>query len=138
MFAELDESGQGGRSLARPPRRDRPRPPAGGRRGPFCGRGRVYSGAVARFRSVANATLTVACIGLAALSVRNVYGDSSGVEALARERASCPEAHCHLSRIERTPFGQSFEFRRQGAIVMVRCSRSALLVGPFECVNALP
>ncbi|HEU4407430.1 MAG TPA: hypothetical protein VFS43_19345 [Polyangiaceae bacterium] len=93
---------------------------------------------MARFRSVANATLTAACLGLAALSVRNVYGDSSEVEALARAEASCPEGHCQLSRIERTPFGQRFEFRRQGALVMVRCARSALLVGPFECAKGLP
>lgn len=93
---------------------------------------------MASFRSVANAALTVTCLGLAALSVRNVYGDSSEVETLARQQASCPEGHCQLSRVERSPFGQSFEFRQQGALVMVRCARSGLLIGPYECVKGLP
>ena len=93
---------------------------------------------MARFRSIANVTLTAACLGLAALSVRNVYGDSTEVEGLARQQASCPEPQCQLTRVERTPFGQRYEFHQRGETVVVRCARSALLVGAHECVRGAP
>ena len=78
-------------------------------------------------------------MGLAALSVRNVYGDSSEVEGLARQQGSCPEGICQLSRIERTPFGHGQPYspgqleallRRQ----MFRVERrgQALYVPPFN------
>jgi hypothetical protein len=92
---------------------------------------------VPRFRSVANGAVSVVCLGLAALSVRNVYGDSAEVEGLARQQGSCPEGVCQLSRVERTPFSQTFEFRRQGATVTMRCARSAVLLGPYDCAPAL-
>ncbi len=95
-------------------------------------------GGVARFRRVANAALTVACLGVAAASVRNVYGESDEVEPLARAQASCPEGLCQLTRVDRTPFGQTLAFHKQGATLIVRCARSALLVGPYECVRAAP
>jgi hypothetical protein len=94
---------------------------------------------VASFRSVANTALTLACVGVAALSVRNVYGESAEAENLAREQASCPEGLCQLARLDRTPFGQTFEFRRRdGVSLVVRCARSAMLVGPYECVRSPP
>jgi hypothetical protein len=94
---------------------------------------------VARLRSsAANAALTASCLALAALSVRNVYGDASEVERSARESASCPEPLCQLARVERTPFSQRYEFVRRGETLVVRCARSALLLGPYECSRGAP
>ncbi|HEU4533764.1 MAG TPA: hypothetical protein VFS00_06585 [Polyangiaceae bacterium] len=94
---------------------------------------------MASLRRAANGALTLACLGFAALSVRNVYGESAEVEYLAREQASCPEGLCQLARLDRTPFGQTFEFRRRdGVSLVVRCARSALLVGAYECARGAP
>ena len=76
--------------------------------------------------------VTVLAIAVAALCANNVLGNVSEVEALARKAAAC-EAGCHLARMDRNPLSQRFEFEKKGATVIAVCSRSALLVGAYEC-----
>ena len=89
-------------------------------------------------------SLGVLLIVASVLGVYNVASDNAEVEALAKE-AACgggvgkpSQLGCTAQKtmMERTPFGQTFEFatnNKKQASVTVKCRRSAVLVGEYAC-----
>jgi hypothetical protein len=93
---------------------------------------------------------TVLCLAATAAAAYNVYGDNGEVEKAA-ESVACGEAgavacRAQMTRMDRSPFWQTFEFatskRAAGPLVVqnvttlnvtVRCTRSAILVGDYAC-----
>jgi hypothetical protein len=80
-------------------------------------------------------------LGVAAASVSNVLLDNAEVRALAEATAcgSLVSPACAgqgPTRIERTPFGQTFDFvTKTHATITVRCTRSLILVGAYSCAR---
>jgi hypothetical protein len=73
---------------------------------------------------------------IAGLGVLNVVRGDPAVEALARARACAgrgPRCTAARTRIMRTPFFQEHQFRVNKATVDVRCVRSWILVGRYQC-----
>lgn len=75
-------------------------------------------------------------LGVAGASVSNVLLDNAEVRALA-EATACNKTACHgPTRVERTPFGQTFDFvTKTHTTVTVRCTRSLILVGAYSCAR---
>jgi hypothetical protein len=70
----------------------------------------------------------------AALGAYNVFSDNTPVVKAARLALACPsENACQLSRYDRRPWEQRFEFYqgRQGKVV--RCRPAYVLAGPYAC-----
>ena len=80
-----------------------------------------------------NRIFPLLCLLFMAAAFFNVYGDNTGVELLAAQAASCAGDRCAPSRIDRTPFSQEYEFTTKGHTTLVRCLRSVILVGAFDC-----
>lgn len=82
--------------------------------------------------------LTVLCVVFSASAVYNVFSDNTEVELRARgvacegQAATCG-ASAKVTRLSRTPFGQTFEFATPKRSVGVRCSRALVLVGEYSC-----
>lgn len=84
----------------------------------------------------------IALLGLAAFAASgyaawdNVLSDNTPVraeaEAQACTRKKCDEKH-GLTRADRTPFGQTFEYTWRDRMVRVVCRRSAWLFGERSC-----
>jgi hypothetical protein len=77
---------------------------------------------------------------LAAVTVAAAYSffsaDDHAIEAAARSKACAgggPRCHAALARVVKTPFFQDRQFRVGPATVEVRCTRSAILVGDYQC-----
>ena len=66
----------------------------------------------------------------------NVYADAGPIERMARARvcerhgSPCKE---RLGSVLRTPFFHDLSFKDAGRDVVVRCSRSFVLVGAYAC-----
>lgn len=69
----------------------------------------------------------------------NVLSDNAPVraeaEALACGRKACTEKH-GMTKADRDPFGQTFEFTWRDAKVRVECRRPAWIVGARRCEAA--
>lgn len=79
---------------------------------------------------------TLLCVVLTALSAYNVLSDNQEVEALAKRSAPACAAGCSMTRIDRSPFAQEFQFSTsKGQTVGVRCARAAVLVGAYGCAT---
>jgi hypothetical protein len=67
----------------------------------------------------------------------NVLSDNADVRAAAEAKA-CSQKKCAdkhgLTKTDRTPFGQTFEYTWRDGVVRVSCTRSAWVVGPRTCV----
>lgn len=90
------------------------------------------------------------CAGFSVAAVVNVFGDNAEVEAAAKAVAceglsvkpipktappgTKPSA-CVMTvtKMSRTPFGQSFEMTGGGVERHIRCSRAFVLVGAYAC-----
>lgn len=76
------------------------------------------------------------CLIFSAGAVYNVFSDNVEVEQRARavacgdQGASCSP---QMTRMERTPFGQTFEFVTAKRTVSVRCTRGLVLAGGYAC-----
>ena len=64
----------------------------------------------------------------------NVFSDNADVVAKAKE-IGCPRPACTLTRMERTPFAQTFEFQSTLGTVGVKCIRSSIFFGDYGCVK---
>jgi hypothetical protein len=64
----------------------------------------------------------------------NVFSDNADVVAKAKE-IGCPRPACSLTRTERTPFAQTFEFQSTLGTVSVKCVRSSIFLGDYGCVK---
>lgn len=90
------------------------------------------------------------CVVFTVGAIVNVFADNTEVEKLAKEvacegapakpgtkpAASAPgDLQCTMSmtRMSRTPFGQSFEFTGRGLTRRIKCTRSAVLFGEYAC-----
>lgn len=97
------------------------------------------------------------CVGFTVAAIVNVFGDNTEVEQMAKN-AACEAAQAKpsastkpaaakpaaaaaapddcrmtMTRMSRTPFGQSFEFTGSSATRHVGCRRSLIFVGDYSC-----
>lgn len=91
--------------------------------------------------------LFVLCVAFSASAVYNVFSDNADVERTAAlvacgedTAAGAPEGRrasdgcrARMTRLERTPFGQTFEFTTAKRTVDVRCERAFVLAGEYGC-----
>jgi hypothetical protein len=77
---------------------------------------------------------------MAAILVATAYSfffaDDQAIEVAARSKAcggGGPNCHAALARLVKTPFFQDREFRVGTATVEVRCTRTAILIGDYQC-----
>jgi hypothetical protein len=77
---------------------------------------------------------------LAAIVVAAAYSfffaDDQAIEVAARSKACAgggPKCHAALARLVKTPFFQDRQFRVGTATVEVRCTRTAILLGDYQC-----
>ena len=80
--------------------------------------------------------LVVVCVLSAWCAYDNVLSDIEPIRALAEAAACklkpCAERHA-MTKLDRTPLGQSFEFTWQSGIVVVECKRSGVVFGTRAC-----
>ncbi len=66
----------------------------------------------------------------------NVLSDNADVRAAAEAKActkkKCDEKH-GLTKADRTPFGQTFEYTWREGVVRVSCTRPGFIVGKRTC-----
>ncbi|EYF03698.1 hypothetical protein [Chondromyces apiculatus] len=87
-------------------------------------------------KRAAQTLLIFLCLAFTAAAAFNVFSDNTEVEQLARTVACRDESSgCAptLTQLSRTPFGQSMQFSTLKKNVGIRCSRTLMLVGPYEC-----
>lgn len=94
-------------------------------------------------RDVIRTVIAIACVGATVAGLTNVFSDNTAEEALARQVACGPTpCSARITRMERTPFKQAFQVQvsartaaesDSGASVDVKCQRSQILVGAYEC-----
>jgi hypothetical protein len=79
-------------------------------------------------------------LAVAAATVVAAYSffsaDDQAIEAVARSKACAgggPKCHAALARVVKTPFFQDRQFRVGNATVEVRCTRTAILLGDYQC-----
>lgn len=87
------------------------------------------------------------CVVFSVSAAYNVFSDNAEVERRAA-LVACGEdsakgapargsegngCRAHLTRMERTPFGQTFEFTTAKRAVDVRCERAFVLLGEYTC-----
>lgn len=89
------------------------------------------------------------CLAFSIATVFNVFSDNAVVERMAGVAAcgdgggtprsggpkAASDAACkpQMTRMERTPFGQTFEFATSKRTVGVRCERAFVLAGAYAC-----
>jgi hypothetical protein len=78
---------------------------------------------------------TFLCLALSAAAIYNVVSDNGDVQKEAQRVACGDQAGCRTTqtRMERTPFAQTFELATPKRTVEVRCARSLILVGDYAC-----
>lgn len=66
----------------------------------------------------------------------NVLSDNADVRAAAEAKActkkKCDEKH-GLTKADRTPFGQTFEYTWREGVIRVSCTRPGVIVGERTC-----
>lgn len=94
-------------------------------------------------RSLFRPLLTVACIVLTALGLRNTYADNAEEKKLA-EQVACESSVCSTNLLSeaRNPISQVFAFQilnvkgsasANRGVVQVECSRRYTFLGDYEC-----
>lgn len=85
--------------------------------------------------AVRNLAFVAAAVTLLA-AISFFSADDQALEAASRSAACAgrgPKCHAALARLVKTPFFQDRQFRVGGAIVDVRCTRTAYLIGDQHC-----
>jgi hypothetical protein len=96
------------------------------------------AGKLERVKRALQLSLFLLCVVFSLSSVYNVFSDNTEVEQRARavacgeQGASC-SASAKVTRLARTPFGQTFEFATPKRTAGVRCVRALVLVGEYSC-----
>ena len=76
------------------------------------------------------------CVIATWMSIDNVFSDIEPIQALA-EQAACTVKKCAdqhgMTRMERNPIGQSFEFTWKDATIAVSCHREYYVAGARKC-----
>jgi len=95
-------------------------------------------------RSLFRPLLTIACVVLTALGLRNTYADNLAEKKLA-EQVACNNAECSTNLLSeaRNPISQVFAFQILSAkksaatqntgVVQVECSRQYTFLGDYSC-----
>lgn len=94
-------------------------------------------------RSLFRPLLTVTCLVLTALGLRNTYADNSNEKKLA-EQIACGNTTCSTNLLSeaRNPIAQAFAFQilstrgsatQSKGVVQVECSRQYTFLGDYEC-----
>jgi hypothetical protein len=87
--------------------------------------------------------LSLVCVTGSVAAIYNVVAENGDVEKMA-EGTACGQGEgqgqrkdCRpqMTRTERTPWSQTFEFATSQGTVTVRCARGAILVGDYACVR---
>jgi hypothetical protein len=78
----------------------------------------------------------VLCLVFTVSAVYNVFSDNAAVERMA-SAVACgdqgPTCNARITRLTRTPFGQTFEWATPKRTVGVKCVRQLVLVGEYSC-----
>jgi hypothetical protein len=86
------------------------------------------------WRSYLRSFIVLSVVVASVLGMVNVFSDNADVIAKAKE-IGCPRPACSLTRTERTPFAQTFEFQSTLGTVSVKCVRSSIFLGDYGCVK---
>jgi hypothetical protein len=87
------------------------------------------------------------CVAFSVSAVYNVFSDNADVERMAAhaacaggsgagvagKQAASGGCRPQMTRLQRTPFGQTFEFTTTQRAVEVRCERAFVLAGEYSC-----
>lgn len=87
------------------------------------------------------------CVAFSISAVYNVFSDNADVERMAAAAACAGDSgdgaagkqrasggcRPQMTRMQRTPFGQTFEFTAAQRTVEVRCERAFVLAGEYTC-----
>jgi hypothetical protein len=84
------------------------------------------------WRSYLRSFIVLSVVVASVLGLVNVLGDNADVVAKAKEIA-CPRPACSMTRMERNPFAQTFEFQSTLGTVGVKCVRSSIFFGDYAC-----
>jgi hypothetical protein len=85
-------------------------------------------------RSYVKSFVVLACVVASIAGLYNVFSDNADVEAKAKQ-IGCPRPQCGLTRMERTPFAQTFEFQSTAGAIGVKCARSGIFFGEYSCAK---
>ena len=84
------------------------------------------------WRSYLKSFVVLTCVVVSIAGMVNVFYDNPDVVAKAKE-IGCPRPVCSLTRMERNPFAQTFEFQSTGGTIGVKCVRSSVFFGEYSC-----
>lgn len=111
---------------------------------------------MATMKRAAQVVVFLLCVGFVVAAIVNVFGDHTEVEKLAKETAceaaqpkpAAPPAGkpaaaaaapglcaMTMTKMSRTPFGQSYEYTGSNSMRRIQCTRSLILVGEYACLN---
>jgi hypothetical protein len=85
-------------------------------------------------KSYLRAFVALACVVVSVAALINVYADNEDVIEKAKQIA-CVTKSCDLTRADRTPFSQTYDFRASGVQISVRCTRSLTFIGDYTCTK---
>ena len=80
--------------------------------------------------------LFLVCVLVSVAAAYNVMSDNVEVERMAKGVAcgdQGPDCNAQMTRMERTPIGQTFAYATPKRSVDVRCTRALYLVGDYAC-----
>jgi hypothetical protein len=86
------------------------------------------------WRSYLKSFLVLTCVVVSIAGLVNVFSDNADIVAKAKE-IGCPRPMCTLTRMERTPFSQTFEFQSAVGTIGVKCVRAAIFFGEYACAK---
>ena len=86
------------------------------------------------WRSYLKSFVILTCVVFSVAGMVNVFSDNADVVARAKE-IGCPRPACTLTRMERTPFAQTFEFQSTVGTIGVKCVRASIFFGDYGCVK---
>jgi hypothetical protein len=85
-------------------------------------------------RSYLKSLVVLICVVVSVAGVINVFSDNAEIVAKAKE-IGCPRPACNLTRMERTPFAQTFEFQSTAGTIGVKCARASIFFGDYACTK---
>ena len=86
------------------------------------------------WRSYLRSFVILACVVVSVAGIINVFSDNAEIVAKAKE-IGCPRPVCNLTRMERTPFAQTFEFQSTAGTIGVKCARANIFFGDYACTK---
>jgi hypothetical protein len=78
----------------------------------------------------------ILCVAFSVAALYNVMSDNAEVERMAAAVAcgeQGPNCRAQMTRMERTPFGQTFEMVTPKRTVDIVCRRAYVMVGDYAC-----